>query len=320
MRLSTSMIFDQQVRGISESQSKWLKTGEQLSTGRKVNNPSDDPIAAARAVVLSQAQTQSDQYSTARVFANQSLSMEENVLSNVTSGITKAQEIIVAASTGTLNDEDRASYATQLQGIRDQILGQANSKDGGGRYIFAGYKTETAPFTDSAGTVSYVGSDESVTQKIAESRTVSVSNTGRAVFMDLTSGAKPEPDGSPSEKNLFAMLDSAIAALNVPLSGADAAISENAQNVLDKTNRGLNNSLNNVLKVRSDIGTKMAEIDALDSQSDDRKLILSQQMSDLVDVDYTQAISSYTMQQTALQASYKTFTDMSKMSLFQLNA
>jgi len=314
------MIFDQQVRGISESQSKWLKTGEQLSTGRKVNNPSDDPIAAARAVVLSQAQTQSDQYSTARVFANQSLSMEENVLSNVTSGITKAQEIIVAASTGTLNDEDRASYATQLQGIRDQILGQANSKDGGGRYIFAGYKTETAPFTDSAGTVNYVGSDESVTQKIAESRTVSVSNTGRAVFMDLTSGAKPEPDGSPSEKSLFAMLDSAIAALNVPLSGADAATSENAQNVLDKTNRGLNNSLNNVLKVRSDIGTKMAEIDALDSQSDDRKLILSQQMSDLVDVDYTQAISSYTMQQTALQASYKTFTDMSKMSLFQLNA
>jgi len=43
-------------------------------------------------------------------------------------------------------------------------------------------------------------------------------------------------------------------------------------------------------------------------------------MSDLVDTDYTSAISSYTMQQTALQASYKTFTDMSKMSLFQLNA
>jgi len=87
-----------------------------------------------------------------------------------------------------------------------------------------------------------------------------------------------------------------------------------------KSNRGLNNALDNVLKVRSDIGTKMDELDKLGQQSDDRKLILDSQMSNLVDVDYTAAISSYTMKQTALQASYKTFTDMSKMSLFQLNS
>jgi flagellar hook-associated protein 3 FlgL len=43
-------------------------------------------------------------------------------------------------------------------------------------------------------------------------------------------------------------------------------------------------------------------------------------MSDLVNVDLTEAASNYTMQQTALQASYKTFTDMSKMSLFQMNS
>ncbi len=116
------------------------------------------------------------------------------------------------------------------------------------------------------------------------------------------------------------MLDSAISALNVPLEGANDSASESFSDVMAKTNRGLSNSLNNVLKVRSDLGTKMKELDTLDSQSDDRNLILSSQMSDLVDVDYTATISSYTMQQTALQASYKTFTDMSKMSLFQLNS
>ncbi|MBZ6390561.1 MAG: flagellar hook-associated protein FlgL, partial [Pantoea dispersa] len=56
MRLSTNMIFDQQVRGVTDAQSSWLKAGEQLSTGRRVTNPSDDPIAASRAVVLSQTQ------------------------------------------------------------------------------------------------------------------------------------------------------------------------------------------------------------------------------------------------------------------------
>ncbi|MXP51700.1 MULTISPECIES: flagellar hook-associated protein FlgL [unclassified Pantoea] len=320
MRLSTTMIFNQQVRGITESQSSWLKVGAQLSSGRRVTNPSDDPIAASRAVVLAQSQAKSSQYATARSFANQSLSMEENVLSSVTTSVTKAQEIIVASSTGTLSDDDRLAYATQLQGIRDDILSQANSKDGNGRYIFAGYKTDSAPFTDTSGTVSYVGGTDPITQKVDESRSITVGDTGITAFMSISSNATPEPDGTPSETNLFTMLDSAIAALKVPQQDADDATKQDFADTMNKTNRGLNNSLNNVLTVRSKVGTQMAELDSLDTQGDDRDLIMSSQMTDLVDVDYTSAISSYTMKQAALQASYKTFTDMSQMSLFQLNS
>jgi len=315
------MIFDQQVRGITDSQSSWLKVGEQLSSGRRVNNPSDDPIAASRAVVLSQSQAKSTQYATARSFADQSLSMEENALKGATSSIQDAQTLIVYGSTGTLSDDDRASIATQLEGIRAQLLNQANSQDGNGRYIFAGYKTDTAPFTDTAGTgVSYVGGDQAITQKVDDGRTMDVSSTGSSVFMSITSNAKVEPDGTASETNVFNMLDSAIAALKVPQDNADDATKQTFQDAMDKTNRGLSNSLNNVLTVRSAVGTQLSELDTLNAQGDDRDTIMTSQMSDLVDVDYTSAISSYTMQQTALQASYKTFTDMSKMSLFQLNS
>ncbi|MBP2197313.1 flagellar hook-associated protein FlgL [Pantoea cypripedii] len=320
MRLSTNMIFNQQVRGITDSQSSWLKVGEQLSSGRRVSNPSDDPIAASRAVVLSQSQAKSTQYATARSFANQSLAMEENTLSSVTSSIQDAQTLIVQGSTGTLSDDDRASIATELEGIRSQLLGQANAKDGNGNYIFAGYKTDTAPFSDTGTGVTYVGGTQAITQKVDDSRTMAVGNTGSSVFMSITSNAKAEPDGSASETNLFNMLDSAIAALKVPQDNADDATKQTFQDAMDKTNRGLSNSLNNVLSVRSAIGTQMDELDKLDSQGDDRDTIMASQMSDLVDVDYTSAISSYTMQQTALQASYTVFTQMSKMSLFQINS
>jgi len=322
MRLSTNMIFNQQVRGITDSQSSWLKVGEQLATGLRVSNPSDDPIAASRAVVLSQSKTKSSQYTTARSFADQSLSMEENALSSVTSSIQEAQTMIVYGSTGTLSDDDRGSIATKLEGIRAQLLTQANSRDGNGRYIFAGYKTDVAPFEDTgtAAGVTYVGGDQPITQKVDDGRTMAVSSTGTSVFMSITSNAKAEPDGTDSEKSLFNMLDSAIAALKVPQDDADDATKKVFQDTLDKTNRGLSNSLNNVLAVRSAVGSQLAELDTLDAQGDDRDTIMSSQMTDLVQVDYTEAISSYTMQQTALQASYKTFTDMSKMSLFQLNS
>lgn len=134
----------------------------------------------------------------------------------------------------------------------------------------------------------------------------------------MTSNAVPEPDGSKSETNLFAMLDSAIAALNTPIEGDDAA-RDAAKAAIDKSNRGLKNSLNNVLSVRAELGTQLSELSALDSLGADRALGQTQQMSNLVDVDWNAAISSYVMQQATLQASYKTFTDMQGMSLFQLN-
>jgi len=114
------------------------------------------------------------------------------------------------------------------------------------------------------------------------------------------------------------MLDTAIDALNTPVEGKDEEQIK-AQEAIDKTNRGLRNALNNVLSVRAEVGTQHNELDKLDALGDDRTLSQTQQMSDLVNVDWNSTISNYTMQQAALTASYKAFTDMQGMSLFQLN-
>lgn len=320
MRLSTNMIFDQQVRGVTDAQSSWLNAGNQLSSGRRVTNPSDDPIAASRAVVLSQTQARDSQFALARSFADQSLSLEESTLSDVTTAIQSAQTTLISAGNGSLSDDDRASYATQLEGIRSQLLNLANSKDGNGRYLFAGYESDTAPFTqDASGAVTYTGGTQAITQKVDSERAMTVAHTGNAIFDSLTSNAKPEPNGGTSQTNLFDMLDSAISALKVPQNDADDATKQTFTDAMDKANRGFSNSLNNVLAVRSEIGTQLDELGTLDAKGDDRAVTLKDQMSTLVNVDYTQAISTYTMQQQLLQASYTTFSDMSKMSLFQMN-
>lgn len=315
MRVSTMMMYQQNMRGITDSQAKWLNYGQQMSTGLRVNRPSDDPIAASQAVVLSQAQAQTSQFASARTFATQRISQEENTLAQVTSSIQSAQEKIVYAANGTLSDDDRASMATDLQGIRDQLLNLANSQDGNGRYMFGGYKTADAPFASNG---SYSGGTTNIQQQVDSSRSMVIGHTGDKIFDSITSNSVKEPDGSPSETNLFAMLDSAIASLKTPIAGDDAA-QATAAAAIDKTNRGLRNSLNNVLSVRAEVGTQLNELDKLDSLGDDRKLSQTQQMSDLVDVDWNSAISNYTMQQAALQASYKAFSDMQGMSLFQLN-
>ncbi len=316
MRISTQMMYQQNMRGITDSQSKWLSYGEQMSTGKRVNRPSDDPIAASQAVVLSQAQSENSQFKLARSFATQRVGLEESVLGQVTTALQSAQDKIVYAGNGSLSDNDRSSIATDLQGIRDQLVNLANSTDGNGRYIFAGYKTDAPAFDQTTG--KYDGGDTPIRQQVDSARNMQISHTGSEVFESFTSNAAPEPDGSTPEKNLFKIIDNAIAALKTPVSG-DQDKTDQLRLDVDKANRGLRNSLDNVLTVRADLGTKLTELDSLDTLGSDRALGQTQQMSDLIDVDWNAAISSYTMQQAALQASYKAFSDMQGMSLFQLN-
>lgn len=321
MRLSTSMIYDQQTRSISSNQQNWLKVGAQLASGKSVVNPSDDPVAAAQAVVVGQAQAQSAQYKTARIFATQNVATEETNLGLITGVIQEAQTTIVASSTGTLSDDDRASFATQLEGLRDQLLNIANGTNGNGSYLFAGYKSDSPPFsTDASGNVNYTGGSQPITQKVDASRTMVISHTGNQIFTSLTSNAVKEPDGSDGEANIFTTLNNAITSLKTPLANADDATKDAAAATMEKTSRGLKNSLNNVLTVRAETGTQLAELASLDLKAGDTDLNLSDQMSSLVDADPVGAISSYTMQQAALQASYTVFSQMSKLSLFAMNA
>ena len=320
MRLSTNMIYQQNMNSVSNAQSLWQDTGVQLSTGNRVNKPSDDPLAASQAIMVQQAQAQNDQYAIARTFANQNMSQEENILSNVTTAIQSAQSLIVNAGDGALSDDDRASLATKLQGIKDQIVNMANSTDGNGRFIFGGYKSDKPPYSVDAttGAVTYSGGDEAISQQVDASRTMTISHTGTQVFNTLTSNPVKEPDGTPSQTDIFKTIDGAIAALKTPK--ANFASPSDYTAAIDKSNRGLSNSLNNVLSVRSQLGTQLDELDKLDSMGDDTKLINGDKLNALVGTDWTAAISQYSLQQVALQASYKTFTSMQGLSLFQMNS
>lgn len=316
MRISTQMMYQQNMRGVTNAQAEWLKSGEQMSTGKRVINPSDDPIAASQAVVLSQAQAQNSQYATARSFAAQRVGLEDSILGTVADVISAAQSTLIQANTGVLSDSDRASLATQLQGQRDQLMNLANTTDGNGRYIFGGFKTGDAPFDQTTGT--YSGGLNAVTQPVDAARDMVIGHTGKQIFDSITSNATQEANPADTETNVFLMLDEAIAALKTPTD--DDPVAQAAQTArIEKSSRGLGNSLDNVLTVRAEVGIQGQELTDLDNLGEDRKLIQAEQMSNLVDADTVGAISSYVMNQAALQASYKAFTDMQGMSLFQLN-
>ncbi|MCW9688839.1 flagellar hook-associated protein FlgL [Proteus terrae] len=312
MRLSSNQIFSQRMDNITSSQSKWMTEGNKISSGRRVEKPSDDPMAASQAVMVKQSESRNQQYATARGFAKNSMSLQMSLASQMVNITTKIQETLVAAGNdATLSDEDRSSLADQLEGLKDQLVGIGNTKDGVGRYIFAGFQSDKPPFVaDATGKITYQGGDKQITQKVDSNIEMVTNFTGIETLQ--SSGSKgTAPD-------IFEALDGAITALREPLTGKPQADRDAALEKIDAANRVNRATLNNISSVEAKLGLQLQELDNLDDLGADTSLRNAKRLSELRDLDWTQAISDYYQEESVLQASYKVFNDMKDMSMFKM--
>lgn len=188
MRVSTNMLYDLGVNTINQQYSDLLKIQQQLSTGRRILTPSDDPIASARALNVSQAQSVNEQYITNGEYATTALELQESVLTQFTDLMHNVKTVAVNAGDAALSVSDLRSLATELRSQYDELLGLANATDGTGNYLFSGYKGTVQPFTQSATGVVYNGDQGQRLMQVSASRQVPVSSSGAEVFQLIKDG------------------------------------------------------------------------------------------------------------------------------------
>jgi len=187
MRVSTSWMQQQSVGSMMDRQSDLSDINTQLSTGKRINQPSDDPVGAARALDLTHVTADTAQYQRNITSANARLGLEDQSLSNVTNVLGRVRTLLLQAANGTQTDETRGDIAAEMVQLRQQLLGQANSKDGQGEYIFAGNRTGTEPFASQNG-VTYVGDDGQRMVAAGPGLQVATGDPGSAVFANIPTG------------------------------------------------------------------------------------------------------------------------------------
>jgi len=298
MRISTQTLYETGAARLSELQSGLARTQQQISAARRVLTPADDPVAAARALEVTQSQSINTQHGVNRQNAKSALGAVEGTLSGVTTLLQDVKASVIAAGNPTLSDTERGFMATELRGRLDELLGLANSRDALGNYLFSGFQTTTPAFSRDpvSGAVQYDGDQGQRLIQVDSTRQMAVSNPGQAVFQG-------------GGQDVFATLNALIVQLETPgTAGLDATLAT--------ANGDLDLALNNVLTVRASIGSRLQEIDALDSVGEDRKLQYSQTLSELQDLDYAQALTQLSQQQLTLEAAQKSFVKTSGLSLF----
>lgn len=189
MRISTAMIFDRGTSMLNSMQDRMLNTQQQLASGLRVQKPSDDPVASARVVEVSQASAINTQYAANQKSAQSALEMVESRLGAIGDVISQALATMVAAGNGAYNDSDLRALSTELRGRFSEIMGLANSVDGEGNYLFAGYRSDITPFTGTPESgVSYHGDQGQRAMKVDGGRVLGTTESGSAVFMEVPSG------------------------------------------------------------------------------------------------------------------------------------
>ena len=185
-RVSTSQAFDSSLQQLQKRQTELSESQQQLTTGKRVNRASDDPTAAARAerALASVSRVDADKRG---VDASKALMAQtESSIGDAGDLLQRARELIVAAGNGSYGDAQRKSIATELQGIRAQLLTVANSSDGANGYLFGGQGSSQAPFIDAPGGVQFRGTAGQ--SQIAGTEALPITMDGGATWLSARTG------------------------------------------------------------------------------------------------------------------------------------
>ena len=183
MKISTTLFFDRATTQLGDVQGNLAKTQEQLSTGKQIVKPSDEPDKASLVTRLESEMARQTSYQETLKTVNVRLTAEETALTNTTDVLTRIKELAVQAGNDTLGPKDRQTIAIELNSLKEQILSLANSQDTNGNYLFAGSRAGYPAFgKDATGHILYQGDQSRMKVNVGDNRTMNLNMAGSDAF------------------------------------------------------------------------------------------------------------------------------------------
>lgn len=300
MRISTSMVFTQGYTGIESNQYNVNKLQEQLSTQKRVVVPSDDPVASAQMLEVSQSEGRNLQFIKNGDTVESTLAISETSLNSANDLLSNLKSLAIQAGNGGLDTAQLQMIQIDVKERFNQLVSYGNATDGRGSYLYGGNSIDSPPFVaDSALNVTYNGDTGRRDVQISAARQLPITEVGSAVYGDASSDT--------------AVFDTVRDFYN--LLGQDPKPTDYADQ-LTTIIAGLDTAQVKMSTAQASIGARRSENETLQSVGEDLDVQYKSRISNLDDLDLAKTISDFTLAQTALQYSQLTFQKVSGLSLF----
>jgi flagellar hook-associated protein 3 FlgL len=183
MKISTALSFQRSLNTMQETSAQVAKTREQLATGKEIVRPSDDTMKVSTIENLDRAIAKEDTYQALMGQLKDRYQLEETALTNGSDILVRVKELALQGANATLSAKDREIIAVEVQGLRDEMLSIANTRDATGNSIFAGGNTEVTAFqTQNDGSVLYQGDARQTLVNVSDERQLGKNRNGLDVF------------------------------------------------------------------------------------------------------------------------------------------
>jgi len=285
------MMTNNMMSQIHRLNAEMLVVQEKISSQKRINRTSDDPLGMSRVLDYRSTIAVIDQYQDNISTAKTRIEVSESALGFVDDLLAQAREVAQENSDPDISAEKKQLAAAQIKDIYDQIMQMANSKFSNA-YMFGGHKTDTEPYTSVNYTATYNGDNGDKRFIIGENSTISMDANGENIF-------KPDLDGDgfldAGAVDIFLQLKNLIDGLEHadPVAGA-AAIQATIEPLWDAREQ-VNNK-------RSEYGPKVDRLDITEKYWSHLRPQLRKAISDIEDADIPKAI----MELQTLELSYQT--------------
>ena len=296
-RITTLMTTESVLANINSVQDQLANSQEVLSTGKSINQPSDNPYGASLAVQLQQDLSGLSSYSSNVTDGTAWTSAASSALTNIQSMVQRAQELVVEAANGTQSPADLAASGDEINQLIDAIKQAANTQYNG-QYIFSGTATGTAPYSSGASDT-YQGNSGAVTREIGPNSSVQVN----ANLSSLLGNGQAANDGG--------LLDTLRTIATDLSSGTGASVADLSSNQL--TN--LQNNLNTLEGLQATVGAAQNRLTLAGTRIQSLQQNDTTVLSNTEDANMAQAMTTYSNEQAAFTAALRAGANIVQSSL-----
>lgn len=318
-RVSTYQFNKSFASQVNNTQSKFNKLSQQITSGKRVSSITDDAVAAKGIIKANSQLADIETYVANLKMADNELTQTDSTLKSINDQLQKAYDLAMTVSNGTTGADQMEAYRQELDSIIDNVTRLANTKYGD-KYIFSGTSTTTAPYEEGANGMLYQGNDGARYVLVGEAKNVTVDTIsdekkqqinvigenifGHATFTKDADG-KIVMDDANSSGAFKALYDLKAAIQNDP-------VDEDAARASMKT---LNDGMSKVTAERTRTGALGQEFDDMQDAYANDTLSIKELRSNLEDTDLPSAISDWYQTYQSLQASYQMFSQTMNVSL-----
>lgn len=183
MRISSFQIHNQASERLQALGADAANTQERISHGKRLVNPSDDPVGAAKLVGINQELRARAQFVKNADSADAQLALEDSTLQQVTETIQRVQELVIQAGSGVQTMQDRSFIAVEIEARFEELMSLVNSKDAQGQFLFSGFQGEQMPFVQDGEAVVYQGDAGKRSVQVDRGQYVALNDSGQELFM-----------------------------------------------------------------------------------------------------------------------------------------